>query len=78
MKNPIVREFWEKEYAQSLKGQQSADMLSYVISKLGRFIGNEVMRNIIGQPKSSFDLREIMDNKKNAILNLLEPQSLNK
>lgn len=70
VKNPIVREFWEKEYAQSLKGQQSADMLSYVISKLGRFIGNEVMRNIIGQPKSSFDLREIMDNKKILLVNL--------
>lgn len=68
--NPIVRDFWEKEYAQSLKGQQSADMLSYVISKLGRFIGNEVMRNIIGQPKSSFDIREVMDNQKILLVNL--------
>jgi hypothetical protein len=70
VKNPIVKEFWEKEYAQSLKGQQSADMLSYVISKLGRFIGNEVMRNIIGQPKSSFDLRDVMDNRKILLVNL--------
>lgn len=70
VKNPIVKEFWEKEYAQSLKGQQSADMLSYVISKLGRFIGNDVMRNIIGQPKSSFDIRKIMDEKKILLVNL--------
>jgi hypothetical protein len=70
VKNPIVRDFWDKEYAQSLKGQQSADMLSYVISKLGRFIGNEVMRNIIGQPHNSFDIRKVMDSRKILLVNL--------
>lgn len=70
VKNPIVRDFWDKEYAQSLKGQQSADMLSYVISKLGRFIGNDVMRNIIGQPHNSFDIRDVMDSRKILLVNL--------
>ncbi len=68
--DPTVRQFWEKEYAQSQRGQMSADMLSYVVSKLGRFIGNVVVRNIIGQSHSSFDVREVMDQQKILLCNL--------
>lgn len=68
--NPTVLQFWEKEFAQSQRGQMSADMLSYVISKLGRFISNETVRNMIGQAHSSFDVREIMDNQKILLCNL--------
>ena len=39
-------------------------MLGYLISKVGRFVENEMMRNIIGQVHSGFDLREVMDKKK--------------
>lgn len=70
VENPIVKQFWEQEYAQSQKGQQAADMLSYVISKLGRFISNDIIRNIIGQSQSSFDVRKIMDQKKILLVNL--------
>jgi len=72
--NPTVRQFWDKEFAQSQRGQLSADMLSYVISKLGRFISNEVVRNIIGQARSSFDVRAIMDEKKILLCNLSKGQ----
>jgi hypothetical protein len=68
--DPTVRQFWEKEFVQSQRGQLSADMLSYVISKLGRFISNAVIRNIIGQPESSFDVREVMDQQKILLCNL--------
>lgn len=68
--NPTVRQFWEQEFAQSQRGQLSADMLSYVISKLGRFIGNEVVRNLIGQARSAFDVREVMDQRKILLCNL--------
>lgn len=68
--NPTVRQFWDQEFTQSQRGQLSADMLSYVISKLGRFIGNEVVRNLIGQAKSAFDVREIMDQRKILLCNL--------
>ena len=66
----LVKAFWEKEYAASQKGSTGADMLSYVISKVGRFIENEMMRNIIGQPNSGFDIRDIMDEKKILLVNL--------
>lgn len=68
--NPIVLQFWNQEFAQSQRGQLSADMLSYIISKLGRFISNDTVRNIIGQPHSSFDVREMMDQKKILLCNL--------
>lgn len=68
--NPTVRQFWEKEFIQSQRGQMAADMLSYVISKLGRFISNETVRNMIGQAHSSFDVREVMDQKKILLCNL--------
>lgn len=68
--DPTVRQFWEKEFAQSQRGQMSADMLSYVISKLGRFIGNATVRNMIGQSRSSFDVRKVMDERKILLCNL--------
>jgi len=68
--NPTVRQFWEQEFAQSQRGQMSADMLSYVISKLGRFVSNKAMRNMIGQARSSFDVRQVMDEKKILLCNL--------
>lgn len=68
--DPAVRQFWIQEYAQSQRGQQSADMLSYVISKLGRFLSNEMMRNIVGQKNSAFNIRNIMDDKKILLVNL--------
>src|SRR4030042_2441034 len=68
--DPAVRQFWVQEFAQSQRGQQSADMLSYVISKIGRFLSNEMMRNIVGQRESAFDIREVMDKKKVLLVNL--------
>ena len=67
--DPIVRNFWLKEWAQTT-GNTKSDMLGYVVSKVGRFIENEMMRNIIGQSHSSFDLAQIMDEKKIFLANL--------
>jgi hypothetical protein len=67
--DPIVRSFWTKEWAQTT-GSTRSDMLGYVVSKLGRFIENEMMRNIIGQSHSGFDLAEVMDSKKIFLANL--------
>ena len=49
---------------------QKSEMLGYLVSKVGRFVGNEMMRNIMGQQKSSFDFRDAMDNKKILLVNL--------
>lgn len=70
VKNLIVKNFWQQEYEQSQAGQQAADMLSYVISKIGRFLTNDMMRNIVGQAKSGFNVRDVMDNQKILLVNL--------
>lgn len=67
--DPLVRAFWEKEMAKTSDFHRS-EMLGYLISKVGRFIENSMMRNIIGQTHSSFDLRDIMDNGKIFVANL--------
>ncbi|MCX6719516.1 MAG: DUF87 domain-containing protein [Candidatus Staskawiczbacteria bacterium] len=67
--DPIVRSFWTKEWA-ATTGSTRSDMLGYVVSKLGRFIENEMMRNIIGQSHSGFNLADIMDGKKIFLANL--------
>ncbi len=69
VKNMVVRQFWEKEMAQTTDFHKS-EMLGYLISKVGRFVENTMMRNIIGQQKSGFDLRDVMDNKKVLLVNL--------
>lgn len=69
VKDPIVLRFWNEQLAKTADFHKS-EMYNYFISKFGRFMTNELMRNIIGQPKSAFDLREIMDNKKILLVNL--------
>lgn len=67
--DPVVRTFWEKQMAQT-SPQAKSEMLNYFISKFGRFMTNDMMRNIIGQTKSSFDFREVMDSGKILLVNL--------
>ncbi len=69
VKDPVVRAFWEKEMAKTSDFHKS-EMLGYLISKVGRFVENEMMRNIMGQQRSGFDFREIMDNQKILLVNL--------
>ncbi|MDB5170854.1 MAG: hypothetical protein JWO35_548 [Candidatus Saccharibacteria bacterium] len=65
-----VREFWLKEMPASSRSNDFGEVTSWFVSKFGAFLSNEMMRNIIGQTKSAFDLRDIMDNKKILLVNL--------
>jgi hypothetical protein len=70
VKDPSVLEFWQKEYPASQRSNEAGEVTSWFVSKFGAFLSNQMMRNIIGQTKSAFDLREIMDNKKILLVNL--------
>jgi len=70
VKDMNVREFWQKEMPQSQRSNEFGEVVSWFVSKFGAFVSNEMMRNIIGQTKSSFNLRDIMDNKKILLVNL--------
>jgi hypothetical protein len=67
--DPTVREFWEGEMAKTSEYHKS-EVLGWFVSKFGAFMSNEMMRNIIGQTKSSFDLRQVMDEGKILLVNL--------
>ena len=67
--DPIVRRYWTDQIAQTADFHKS-EVLDYIVSKFGRFVTNRMMRNIIGQSKSAFNLRDIMDNRKILIVNL--------
>ncbi len=69
IKNPIVKAFWEHEYAQTGE-REKQEMIPYFSAKFGPFITNTTIRNIIGQPKSAFNIREIMDNQRSLMVNL--------
>jgi hypothetical protein len=65
-----VLDFWLKEMPASSRSNDFGEVKAWFVSKFGAFLSNEMMRNIIGQTKSSFDLRDIMDNRKILIVNL--------
>ncbi len=69
-RNPVVVQFW-KEVAEKAGGEASlANIVPYITSKFDVFLANDIMRPIIAQEKSSFNFREIMDNKKILLVNL--------
>ncbi len=67
--DPVVRAFWEQQMSKTSDFHKS-EMLNYFTSKFGRFMTNTMMRNIIGQAKSAFDFRDVMDNQKILLVNL--------
>lgn len=70
VKDQNVLEFWQKEMPQSQRSNDFGEVVSWFVSKFGAFLSNEMMRNIIGQTQSAFNLRDVMDNKKILLVNL--------
>ncbi len=68
-KNVVVRSFWEHEIAKT-GAREKEEMIPYFSAKFGPFITNTTMRNIIGQPKSAFNIRQVMDDGKILLVNL--------
>ncbi|MCA9362589.1 type IV secretion system DNA-binding domain-containing protein [Candidatus Kaiserbacteria bacterium] len=69
IKDPAVKAFWVDEFA-NYTDRFTAEALPAIQNKIGQFTGNPLIRNIIGQPHSSFNIRELMDNQKILIMNL--------
>ena len=67
--DPTVKDFWEKEYA-SYTDRFAAEAAPAIQNKVGQFVANPLIRNIIGQQKTSFDIRKLMDERKILIVNL--------
>lgn len=68
--NPVVKEFWKK-IATKAGGEASLEnIVPYIVSKFDVFTANDYMRPIIGQQKSAFNFRDVMDQKKILLVNL--------
>jgi hypothetical protein len=69
VRNQIVRSFWEKQMAAT--GQrEKQEMIPYFAAKFGQFTTNSLIRNIVGQTKSAFDIGECMNSGKILLMNL--------
>ncbi|MDO8552893.1 MAG: type IV secretion system DNA-binding domain-containing protein [bacterium] len=67
--DPLVKSFWTEEFA-AFTDTYTREATPAIQNKVGQFTANPLIRNIVGQPKSTFDLRKIMDDKKIFIVNL--------
>ena len=69
VQDPIVKSFWVNEF-ERMEPRMRSEAISPILNKVGQFLSSPIIRNIVGQPKSSIDLRFAMDNKKIVIVNL--------
>lgn len=67
--DPVIRDFWDKEFAR-MPDSLKAEAVSPIQNKVGQFVSSKMIRNIIGSPKSTINLEEIMNEGKILILNL--------
>ncbi len=69
VKDPVVKRFWAEEFA-GYSDRYTQDATPAIQNKIGQFASNPLVRNIIAQERSTFDIREIMDTNKILIVNL--------
>jgi len=69
IKDPVVKSFWINEF-DTWDDRFRKEAVAAIQNKVGQFLSSAVIRNIVGQPKSTIDMREIMDNRKILIVNL--------
>ena len=67
--DPVVRSFWEKEFA-TWKPQYRAEAIAPIQNKVGQFLSQPILRAIVGQSRTSLDLRRVMDDGQILIVNL--------
>lgn len=69
IKDPMVKMFWTDEFA-NYDPKWLKEAISPIQNKVGQFLSSAIIRNIVGQPKSTIDLRQIMDERKILLMDL--------
>jgi hypothetical protein len=69
VQDPVVKAFWNEEFTK-YNDKYASEAVAPIQNKVGQFISNPLVRNIIGQTNSKIDFRRIMDEKKILIINL--------
>ncbi len=69
IQDPVVKSFWVEEFVK-YPDRFAAEAVAPIQNKVGQFLSNPLIRNIVGQTKTSFDIREVMDSGKILIMNV--------
>ncbi len=69
IKDPVVRGFWINEY-ETWRDQFRNEAIVPIQNKVGQFLSTSLIRNIVGQPKSTINISEIMNGEKIFLVNL--------
>ncbi len=69
LKDPLLNHFWKVQFAAYSK-REVVEVVGSSLNKVGRFLSNPLIRNIVSQPQSSFSMRQIMDQGKILLINL--------
>ena len=69
IKDPVVKSFWVDEYSK-YQGKFEVEAIAPIQNKVGQFLTNPLIRNIVGQTRSAIDIRKVMDEEKILIINL--------
>jgi energy-coupling factor transporter ATP-binding protein EcfA2 len=69
LKDPVIKAFWQNEFARYSQKLET-EALAAIQNKVGQFVSNPLIRNILGQSRSTINMREIMDTGKIFIVNL--------
>jgi DNA helicase HerA-like ATPase len=69
LKDPVIKAFWQNEFARYTQRLET-EALAAIQNKVGQFVSNPLIRNILGQSRSALNMREIMDTGKILIVNL--------
>lgn len=69
LQDPVIKAFWVNEFARYTQRLES-EAVAAIQNKVGQFVSNPLIRNIIGQPRSAIDMKGVMDESKILIVNL--------
>lgn len=69
LRDPVIKAFWANEFARYSQKLET-EALAAIQNKVGQFVSNPLIRNILGQPRSALNMRQIMDTGKIFIVNL--------
>ncbi len=69
IQDPVVKAFWTNEFA-NYNERFRAEAISPIQNKVGQFLTSSIIRNIVAQPKSTIDMKDIMDNGKILLVNV--------
>jgi hypothetical protein len=69
IKDPVIKDFWTKEF-EGYNDKLRSEAIAPIQNKVGQFVSSPIIRNIIGQPKSTINIDDIINNNKILLVNL--------